>query len=167
MRTKLFSSLNLKILTNLCQSYINGIAYKGSMNYIKSKRMIGMNFNFSATKKDVMTVLDETCRIHEDLSDTVYITEQYFGIQMLTIVSIAFLVIVFNSYYVIEVALGNGQYNKNIGDKEFVVFFVYQMCMYVLAVLAIVQSSHSAASEVSEFYILNRLILLIVFEISE
>lgn len=75
-------------------------------------------------------------------------TEQYFGIQMLTIVSIAFLVIVFNSYYVLEVALGNGQYNKNIGDKEFVVFFVYQMCMYVLAVLAIVQSSYSATVEV-------------------
>lgn len=68
---------------------------------------------------------------------------------MLTIVCIAFLVIVFNSYYVLEVALGEGQYNKNIGDKEFVVFFVYQMCMYVLAVLAIVQSSHSATAEVS------------------
>lgn len=67
---------------------------------------------------------------------------------MLTIVCIAFLVIVFNSYYVLEVALGNGQYNKNIGDKEFVVFFVYQMCMYVLAVLAIVQSSHAATAEV-------------------
>lgn len=70
---------------------------------------------------------------------------------MLTIVCIAFLVIVFNSYYVLEVALGEGQYNKNIGDKEFVVFFVYQMCMYVLAVLAIVQSSHSATAEVSLF----------------
>ncbi len=110
--------------------------------------MVGISSNFSTTNKDILTVLDETCRIHEDLCDTCYITEQYFGIQMLTIVSIAFLVIVFNSYYVLEVALGNGQYNKNIGDKEFVVFFVYQMCMYVLAVLAIVQSSHSATAEV-------------------
>lgn len=67
---------------------------------------------------------------------------------MLTIVSIAFLVIVFNSYYVVEVVLGNGQYNEMIGDKEFVIFFVYQMCMYILAVLAIVQSSHVAAAEV-------------------
>ncbi|KAG4071157.1 hypothetical protein HA402_007642 [Bradysia odoriphaga] len=135
------------ILMNLCQNYINGIASKGSIDYIKSKRLVGINSNFSTTNKDILEVLDETCRLHEDLCDTCYITEQYFGIQMLTIVCIAFLVIVFNSYYVLEVALGNGQYNKNIGDKEFVVFFVYQMCMYVLAVLAIVQSSHSATAE--------------------
>lgn len=101
-----------------------------------------------------MSVLDETCRLHEDLCDTCFIIEQYFGIQMLTIVSIAFLVIVFNSYYVLEVALGSGQYNKDIGNKEFVVFFVYQMCMYVLAVLGIVQSSHSATTEVRFFFII-------------
>lgn len=98
-----------------------------------------------------MTVLDETCRLHEDLCDTCFIIEQYFGIQMLTIVSIAFLVIVFNSYYVLEVALGSGQYNKKIGNKEFVAFFVYQMCMYALAVLGIVQSSYSATTEVRYF----------------
>lgn len=114
-----------------------------------------MNSNFSSTDKDIISVLDETCRIHEDLCDTCFITEQYFAIQMLTIVSIAFLVIVFNSYYVLEVALGNGQYNKSIGDKEFVVFFVYQMCMYVLAVLGIVQSSHSATIEVKIFNFSN------------
>lgn len=142
--------LNLKILTNLCQSYVNGIASKGSINYIKSKRMVGMNSNFTDTNKDIIIVLDETCRIHEDLCDTCFITEQYFAIQMLTIVAIAFLVIVFNSYYVLEVALGNGQYNKNIGGKEFVIFFVYQMCMYILSVLSIVQSSHSATSEVRQ-----------------
>lgn len=110
--------------------------------------MVGMSSNFSDTKRDIMSVLDETCRIHEDLCDTCFITEQYFAIQMLTIVSIAFLVIVFNSYYVLEVALGNGQYNKSIGGIEFSVFFVYQLCMYALSVLSIVQSSHSATSEV-------------------
>ncbi|KAJ6640745.1 putative gustatory receptor 28b [Pseudolycoriella hygida] len=135
------------VLTNLCQTYMNGVASKGSINYIKSKRLVGMNASFFIIEKDVISVLDEACRIHEDLCDTCFITEQYFAVQMLTIVSIAFLVIVFNSYYVLEVILGNGQYNKSIGDKEFVIFFIYQMCMYTLAVLIIVQSSHSAVVE--------------------
>lgn len=110
--------------------------------------MIGINSNFSDAKKNILDVLDEACRIHEDLCDTCFITEQYFAIQMITIVAVAFLVIVFNSYYVLEVAIGSGQYNKNIGDKEFVTFFVYQMCMYILSVLCIVQSSQSATTEV-------------------
>lgn len=85
--------------------------------------------------------------IHEELCDACYIAEEYFSVVMLTIITIGFLIIVFNAYYVLEVTF------RHKGDLDpetmsFIIFLVYQMFIHGLGLLCIVQNSSAVSEEV-------------------
>lgn len=80
--------------------------------------------------------------------------ENYFTVQMLTIVSIAFVIIVFNTYYVFEALFENVITGTSFGTTEFVIFFSYQIVMYSIAVVAVVSVSSSAMVEVGDILML-------------
>lgn len=98
------------------------------------------------SEKTELSTIETACRIHEDLCDACYITEEYFSIVMLTIVTIGFLIIVFNAYYVLEVLFRHG----GLIDAEtmsFIVFLVYQMFIHGLGLFCIVQNSSAVLEE--------------------
>lgn len=85
--------------------------------------------------------------IHEELCDACYIAEEYFSVVMLTIITIGFLIIVFNAYYVLEVTFRH----KGEIDSEtmsFIIFLVYQMFIHGLGLICIVQNSSAVSEEV-------------------
>lgn len=94
-----------------------------------------------------LTTIETACRIHEDLCDACYITEEYFSVVMLTIVTIGFLIIVFNAYYVLEVLFRHGG-DIDAETMSFIVFLVYQMFIHGLGLVCIVQNSSAVLEEV-------------------
>lgn len=88
------------------------------------------------------------CHVHEYLCDAFYIAEDYYAIVMLMIVANSFLLIVFNSYYVLDSILQIGQ--PHIGNDEllFVAFLVYQAVIHALGLGFVVHSSSMVMLEV-------------------
>lgn len=98
------------------------------------------------SEKVELNTIETACRIHEDLCDACYITEEYFSIVMLTIVTIGFLIIVFNAYYVLEVLFRHGG-QVDTDTISFIVFLVYQMFIHGLGLFCIVQNSSAVLGE--------------------
>lgn len=93
-------------------------------------------------------IIRRACDIHEELCDACYIAEEYFSVVMLTIITIGFLIIVFNAYYVLEVTFRH----KGEIDSEtlsFIIFLVYQMFIHGLGLICIVQNSSAVSEEVN------------------
>lgn len=104
--------------------------------------------NEESPKRSEEDTIRSACDIHEELCDACYIAEEYFSVVMLTIVTIGFLIIVFNAYYVLEVTFRQ----KGEIDPEtlsFIIFLVYQMFIHGLGLLCIVQNSSAVFEEVS------------------
>lgn len=97
--------------------------------------------------KEASTIISEACSIHEELCDACYITEEYFSVVMLTIITIGFLIIVFNAYYVLEVAFRHNG-NVDIETQSFIIFLVYQMFIHALGLVCIIQNSSGVIEEV-------------------
>lgn len=96
-------------------------------------------------------IVSEACNIHEELCDACYITEEYFSVVMLTIITIGFLIIVFNAYYVLEVAFRHNG-NVDVETKSFIIFLVYQMFIHALGLLCIIQNSSAVIEEVRNVF---------------
>lgn len=116
-------------------------------NHNCSDKITGDQRPIPTSNASLLTTIETSCRIHEDLCDACYITEEYFSVVMLTIVTIGFLIIVFNAYYVLEMLLRHG------GDIEvetllFIMFLVYQMFIHGLGLVCIVQNSSAVQEEV-------------------
>lgn len=92
-------------------------------------------------------IIRSACDIHEELCDACYIAEEYFSVVMLTIITIGFLIIVFNAYYVLEVTFRN-QGDIDSETLSFIIFLVYQMFIHGLGLICIVQNSSAVSEEV-------------------
>lgn len=104
---------------------------------------------------EVENIINEACNIHEELCDACFITEDYFSVVMLTIITIGFLIIVFNAYYVLEVAF---RHNGNVDTEtqSFIIFLVYQMFIHALGLLCIIQNSSGVIEEVGNVLSITR-----------
>lgn len=120
-----------------------------TINPIKSfKDSQDSSSNLLAERK-LAEVVKDACSIHDDLCDTCFIAEEYFALKMLTIVAIGFLIIVFNLYYVMEIAFGQVPDEFKAESFKFLIFLVFQVGMNILGILCIIQSSCAISTEVN------------------
>nr|QKN21413.1 gustatory receptor [Bactrocera dorsalis] len=89
-------------------------------------------------------IIQESMEIHHMICDAASTANKYFTYQLLTIISIAFLLIVFDAYYVLEILLGKSAHEGKFKTVEFVTFFSCQMILYVIAIVSIVEGSNRA-----------------------
>lgn len=95
-----------------------------------------------------LNVIESACRIHEDLCDACYITEGFFSMMMLTIVTFAFLIIVFNAYFAVDVASLILHDGAKMYSRHFWFYLAYQLFIHGLALSYIVQDSSDVLLEV-------------------
>ncbi|KAJ6650078.1 putative gustatory receptor 28b [Pseudolycoriella hygida] len=98
-------------------------------------------------ERKLAEVVKDVCSIHDDLCDTCVIAEKYFALKMLTIVGIGFLIIVFNLYYVMEIAFGQIPDEFQEESYKFLIFLICQVGMNILGILCIIQSSCAISNE--------------------
>lgn len=120
-----------------------------SLSCIRINRPCGISSVYSSSSKNTFDILTQISTIHDELCDACSLTEEYFTTQMLTTVIIAFLIIVFNTYYILGILFGNEPTGHHFSTAEFVTFFSYQILMHFFAVVAIVYVSSAATREVS------------------
>lgn len=90
--------------------------------------------------------IEEVAHIHDMLCDLATITNDFFTVQMLAITGIAFLIIVFDAYYVLGTYLGLASFRAT----AFIIFFSSQLILHAIEVCVIVHGSSEAVSQVSE-----------------
>uniref|UniRef100_A0A336MT24 Gustatory receptor n=1 Tax=Culicoides sonorensis TaxID=179676 RepID=A0A336MT24_CULSO len=109
------------------------------------------------TKSHYMTMSHEqtlhiTAQMHHALCDICEAAEKYFSLKLLTIITIAFLIIIFNSYYILELLFKSDKQNSELmlGIYDFIAFFSYQIVVYWMAIICIVQISTSVQRQSEE-----------------
>ncbi|CRK93784.1 CLUMA_CG007312, isoform A [Clunio marinus] len=133
-----------KILKNLCQQNKLSTGIRR-----KIVRPCGLcSFYSEPQRSNIKEIVNQISIIHDSLCDACNLVEDYFSAQMLTTVAIAFLIIVFNTYYILGAMFGNanipGQYFNTV---EFITFFSYQIAVHFLSVFAVVFVCSSLSKE--------------------
>lgn len=103
---------------------------------------------YTIVTKDPCEIIQESMEIHHMICDAASTANKYFTYQLLTIISIAFLIIVFDAYYVLETLLGKSKRESKFKTGEFVTFFSCQMVLYLIAIISIVEGSNRAIKKV-------------------
>ncbi|XP_055839779.1 putative gustatory receptor 28b [Episyrphus balteatus] len=98
----------------------------------------------SIVKKMPCEIIQESMEIHHLICEAASTANKYFTYQLLTIISIAFLIIVFDAYYVLETLLGKSKRESKFKTFEFVTFFSCQIILYLIAIISIVEGSNRA-----------------------
>ncbi|EDV99231.1 putative gustatory receptor 28b [Drosophila grimshawi] len=131
-----------KVLKNLAHQWdtcvIKAVQKTRSMQCLDSFSM------YTIVSKDPAEIIQETMEIHHLICEAAATANKYFTYQLLTIISIAFLIIVFDSYYVLETILGRSKRDGKFRTVEFVTFFACQMILYLIAIISIVEGSSRA-----------------------
>ncbi|GAB0100168.1 hypothetical protein DMENIID0001_161650 [Sergentomyia squamirostris] len=78
---------------------------------------------------------DKIINIHSNLCKGSETIQDYFSIQMLSTVTICFLTIVFNAFYVISMVLNSAKITTTIGKFEFIFFFTYHLTICLLGII--------------------------------
>lgn len=104
---------------------------------------------FTVVRKDSSEIIHESMEIHQLICEAASTANNYFNLQILTIISIAFLIIVFDAYYVLETLLGKTKREGKFKTVEFVTFFSCQMILYLIAIVSIVEGSNRAIKKVT------------------
>ncbi|XP_017840189.1 putative gustatory receptor 28b isoform X1 [Drosophila busckii] len=99
---------------------------------------------YTIVTKDPAEIIQESMEIHQLICEAAATANKYFTYQLLTIISIAFLIIVFDAYYVLETLLGKSKRESKFKTVEFVTFFSCQMILYLIAIISIVEGSNRA-----------------------
>ncbi|KAH8413479.1 hypothetical protein KR009_011475 [Drosophila setifemur] len=99
---------------------------------------------YTIVTKDPAEIIQESMEIHHLICEAAATANKYFTYQLLTIISIAFLIIVFDAYYVLETLLGKSKRESKFKTAEFVTFFSCQMILYLIAIISIVEGSNRA-----------------------
>ncbi|XP_017019620.1 putative gustatory receptor 28b isoform X2 [Drosophila kikkawai] len=99
---------------------------------------------YTIVTKDPAEIIQESMEIHHLICEAAATANKYFTYQLLTIISIAFLIIVFDAYYVLETLLGKSKRESKFKTVEFVTFFSCQMILYLIAIVSIVEGSNRA-----------------------
>lgn len=104
---------------------------------------------YTIVSKNPAEIIQESMEIHQLICEAASTANKYFTYQLLTIISIAFLIIVFDAYYVLETLLGKSKRESKFKTVEFVTFFSCQMILYLIAIISIVEGSNRAIKKVS------------------
>ncbi|KAL7742116.1 hypothetical protein ACLKA6_018360 [Drosophila palustris] len=136
-----FSALN-EVLKNLARQWdthsIKAVQKQRSLQCLDSFSM------YTIVTKDPAEIIQESMEIHHLICEAAATANKYFTYQLLTIISIAFLIIVFDAYYVLETLLGKSKRESKFKAVEFVTFFSCQMILYLIAIISIVEGSNRA-----------------------
>ncbi|XP_049288830.1 putative gustatory receptor 28b [Anopheles funestus] len=114
---------------------------------IKIQRPLGIASVYSNNDKSMPDVVATVAEIQDALCEACSCAEDYFTIQMLTIVTIVFVIIVFNSYYVLDALLGSTSRDTPFSKGQFAMFFLCQAMVYGFGVFNIVYGSSSLVQE--------------------
>lgn len=101
-------------------------------------------------KREKGEIIAELCRRHEDLCDACDLAEQYFSHQILTTVTIEFVVSLFNFYFMFDVA-----YNENsigIDRTIFFAYFIFYTTITTTTLYVLVRSAEAVTSEVGNWH---------------
>ncbi|XP_017840206.1 putative gustatory receptor 28b isoform X3 [Drosophila busckii] len=136
-----FEALN-KVLKNLAHQWdtrsLKAVQKQRSLQCLDSFSM------YTIVTKDPAEIIQESMEIHQLICEAAATANKYFTYQLLTIISIAFLIIVFDAYYVLETLLGKSKRESKFKTVEFVTFFSCQMILYLIAIISIVEGSNRA-----------------------
>ena len=110
---------------------------------------------YTIVSKNPAEIIQESMEIHQLICEAASTANKYFTYQLLTIISIAFLIIVFDAYYVLETLLGKSKRESKFKTVEFVTFFSCQMILYLIAIISIVEGSNRAIKKVKYFIVWN------------
>ena len=128
----------------------NSISYKKNIAIIKTiseEENISTSANVSMKDLSNLALVKEFCIIHEMICDTCSYAEDYFSIVMLTIVTISFLIILFNCYYIL--LFGFYQSTPITGEiLGFMLFLFYQITIHLIGVLCVIEKSTSITEQV-------------------
>ncbi|XP_058447184.1 putative gustatory receptor 28b [Malaya genurostris] len=113
-------------------------ARQNSVKVLKFQKPQNMSSVFTNTNRHLPETINRLARIQDELCDSCNGIEEYFKIQMLTIVTIAFLMVVFDSYYVLETIFSNNFVHTSFSKIQFVLFFICQAALNASGVLKIV-----------------------------
>ncbi|XP_067624582.1 putative gustatory receptor 28b isoform X2 [Eurosta solidaginis] len=131
-----------KVLKNLALQWDNTV-----IKPIPKQRSLQCLDSFSmytVVTKNPSEIIQESMEIHHMICMAASTANKYFTYQLLTIISIAFLIIVFDAYYVLETLLGKSKRESKFKTVEFVTFFSCQMILYLIAIISIVEGSNRA-----------------------
>ncbi|XP_059221014.1 putative gustatory receptor 28b isoform X3 [Stomoxys calcitrans] len=104
---------------------------------------------YTIVSKNPSEIIQESMEIHQLICEAASTANKYFTYQLLTIISIAFLIIVFDAYYVLETLLGKSKRESKFKTVEFVTFFSCQMILYLIAIISIVEGSNRVIKKIS------------------
>ncbi|XP_044315978.1 putative gustatory receptor 28b isoform X4 [Drosophila rhopaloa] len=136
------SALN-KVLKNLSHQW-DTRTLKAVTQKQRSLQCLDSFSMYTIVTKDPAEIIQESMEIHHLICEAAATANKYFTYQLLTIISIAFLIIVFDAYYVLETLLGKSKRESKFKTVEFVTFFSCQMILYLIAIISIVEGSNRA-----------------------
>ncbi|XP_029724995.2 putative gustatory receptor 28b isoform X2 [Aedes albopictus] len=105
---------------------------------VKIQKPLNISSVFSNTNRYMPDVINQVASIQSEICDACDYVEDYFKVQMLTIVTISFLISVFDSYYVLETVFTDQSTDTPFSKLQFVTFFFCQGFMHVVGVINIV-----------------------------
>lgn len=148
-----FSFINV-VLKNLQHRASERNPLRGTVNDKKPNRICEIVCDveklngYVDSNREMCDIIADLCRTHEKLCDTCYLAEQYFSHQMLTMVTIEFVLTLFNFYFLFDVI-----YNKNpipgIVPAEFFAFFTFYTVITTGTLYGVLRSAGSVSDEVS------------------
>lgn len=142
--TKIFLDLiSLQVLKNLAHQW-DSRTIKAVTQKQRSLQCLDSFSMYTIVTKDPAEIIQESMEIHHLICEAAATANKYFTYQLLTIISIAFLIIVFDAYYVLETLLGKSKRESKFKTVEFVTFFSCQMILYLIAIVSIVEGSNRA-----------------------
>ncbi|KAL5279918.1 hypothetical protein ACFFRR_004130 [Megaselia abdita] len=137
-----------EVLKNLVHQWDNKKNNKINTITTKSRSFNMESFSmFTIASKSHSDIIQQSMEIHQLLCEAASIANKYFTYQLLTIISISFLIIVFDAYYVLETLLGKSKRENKFKTVEFVTFFSCQMFLYTIAIISIVEGSSRAINK--------------------
>ncbi|XP_058056706.1 putative gustatory receptor 28a [Anopheles bellator] len=114
---------------------------------IKIQRPLGIASTYSNNDKSMPDVVSTVAEIQDALCEACSYAQDYFTIQMLTIVTVVFLIVLFNSYYVLDAVIGTTSHDTPFSKGQFALFFLCQAMVYGSGVFNIVYGSSSMMRE--------------------
>lgn len=134
------------------EKQLNGLLLHGKLNDVMINRFGEITYNVERTSVDSKQknykIIAELCGTHEIISDACNLTEEYFTHQMLTMVTIEFVMSVFNLYFIIEVAFAKILL-PGANQTELYTYFALFGGVTILTLFGILRSADSVTKEVS------------------
>ncbi|XP_055543511.1 putative gustatory receptor 28b isoform X2 [Wyeomyia smithii] len=125
-------------------------AYDETQNCAKVIRLqkpLRISSTFWNTNRYMPEVINRVASIQDELCDACNSVQEYFKVQMLTIVAITFLIVVFNTYYILEIVFTKNMFNTPCSKFQFFAFFFCQAVIHAFGVLKLIVVSSLAVQE--------------------